>query len=140
MSDDVLVLNAGDAQNYRALLYLAQDTLDPTRIGKKRGLFFSERYRNKKIKLLHKQDYFCSDCDREMWMEVQGENFKGAEATFEHVIPYRYGSSMSDNGLLIICSNCNRKRNKHFSLKIVEDHFGPIDWDALKAIPIVEIV
>jgi hypothetical protein len=139
--DNVLELGPADAKNYRALLYLAHGISDPARVRKKKRKDFSERYKAKKMKLLQDQGYLCYDCDRELWIE--GFNFNNLphyqEATFEHIIPYRYGSSMSNHNLVILCGNCNQKRNKQFDLDIIEDHFGPIDWDALRRIPIVEI-
>lgn len=138
-SDDVLDLSVSDSDNFRALLRMAHDKVCPNRHGKKRKNR-AWRYSTKKLRLLAKQNFRCLDCDRKIYAHNGPRHL---DATFEHIIPYRYGSSMSDHNLVMLCDSCNRARDKNFKnngRKMVEDHYGPIDWDALLSIPIVEIV
>lgn len=134
---DELVLGIPEAKDFRALLYLAHGKVCPFRARKKKRKDFADRYRGKKMRILQQQGYECLDCGREI--SIYDVPNQKNEATFEHVIPYRYGSSMSDHNIVLLCGKCNRKRDQNFSLQIIEDHYGPIDWEWLRSIPIVEI-
>lgn len=135
-----LVLTEAMAKDFRALLYFAHDKVDPNRIGKRRSARILARQSKKKQQKIIDQDGMCLDCLRDIFFHHGCPDY--LKATFEHVIPYRYGSSMGDHNIVLLCGSCNQKRDRFWDRlgkTIIEDHYGPVDWDYLKSIPIVEM-
>ena len=86
---DEFLLHSGYEQNYEALCNFLNDTLAKKR--KWRGLFNAKRF---KLKHLAKQDFKCLDCSREFHINEHGSY---STATADHIIPFRYGSTISMN-------------------------------------------
>lgn len=131
-----LLLTRNDAQNYIALVNAIHGV-------KVRGGARSTNHTLKgarKLALLAKQDFQCHDCFKD-FKPVSGSY---SCATTEHVIPYRYGSSCSKHNVVLLCGDCNNKRNiqddHEILMEIIEEHFGSIDYSLIPDKPIPTMV
>jgi 5-methylcytosine-specific restriction endonuclease McrA len=128
------LLNLGykESKNYIALVNCINDIKVPYRQRTNRPSHLKPT-KSFKYKLIYKQNYRCYDCDKE-FIKI---NY--IDATVDHVIPYRYGSELSKFNCVIVCEPCNHKRDKSNILEVIEDHYGLIDYNMIKNIPIIKI-
>ena len=118
---DELVLTEGMHRNYIALQNFLNDRVaDRT---PQRGRYYnkSEKRKQRKIYLLSLQDFKCKDCGIEFKPNEKG-NYP--EATADHIIPYRYGSTLCHN-CEFVCDSCNQKRQCN-ALEHIIRFFGSI--------------
>jgi len=117
-----LVLTQGMHRNYIALQNFLNSRLPPKRIRRSsRSFSKSEKDRQRKIYLLSLQDFKCKDCGVQFHINEYGFC---PEATADHVIPYRYGSTLCHN-CEFVCSSCNSKRTDTVMENIIR-FFGSI--------------
>jgi 5-methylcytosine-specific restriction endonuclease McrA len=106
----ILILDEAHERNYEALQRFLRD--DPV-VGRRR--------RWKKVKsrktALDKQGHKCADC--------RNEFTHTNVPTLDHVIPFRYGATISMNHEYV-CFKCNRKRDKNPLSHIIR-YFGTIE-------------
>lgn len=127
--ESTLILTPDRARNYVALVYCVQGVSHPD--SKIRNRPKSDTLsRSDMLKHLYDQDFCCLDCGVEF--ECSGV-MKYNGATTEHVIPYRYGSTTNTDNIVVLCSECNTKRDKNFSMSIIEDHFGKISEEDIES-------
>lgn len=130
-----LLLTDRDNQNFVALVNAIYDI--KVRSGK-RSTNHTLRG-GRKLSILSKQNFECYSCSK----EFISTNGRYSSATTEHVIPYRYGSSCNNHNVVLLCDNCNRKRNiqnNHTKIiDIIEEHFGAIDYSMIPDKPIPRI-
>lgn len=127
----MLILTKADAKNYFALIRIAKGI----KLNKSRNRGLTHGLRGKKMKLLQDQGYQCAGgCGKEL-----DNGLPENKSTFEHIIPYRFGGTMSIHNLVMMCEECNQKADQEFTLDYIENHFGKIDWDTLRKIQIVNI-
>lgn len=116
----ILLLSEDMARNAVAIDNLFNDT--PANRGSKRaGCGGGAAKQVRKRNLLALQNFKCADCDH-VFEEIDG---KFPTATRDHVIPYRFGSTLAYNSEFV-CHDCNQHRNKYFSLDIVLRFFGSL--------------
>jgi hypothetical protein len=123
MCDQQPVLNLTEdmARNYDALMNMLNGVL-PGRSSKRAGCGNGAKKQERKRRLLELQNFKCAECQVE-FVESDGK-FPGA--TRDHIIPYRFGSTLAYNSEFV-CQQCNSKRNTQFDLAIVLRYFGSID-------------
>lgn len=118
---DVLELTYSDHVNYRALCAAIEDI--PWKAG-------SRRYSRDTLssgavlRKLYEQDYKCAHCGARF--KFNGKRF--IDTTTEHVIPFRYGSKANVHNTLLMNIKCNRDRSSMDVVKLIEDHYGPINY------------
>lgn len=122
--NDILFLSIADHMNYKALVNLAKNRVKRPSNRRRSKAARSKRSKEKDIK---NQNGKCLDCGKAF-------NKKLTNATKEHIIPYRYGSSHSGFNIVWLCESCNSKRDENIEIikQNIESHYGPINWDELK--------
>jgi len=130
---DELLLTEHDAQNYRALCAAVLDRPVRNRFQRDHRDMLTPA---QKLRKLQEQDYCCAECG----VEFQPKSGHYPSATTEHVIPFRYGSAANYHNAILTCRPCNIKRDKEFSLELIERHYGPIDHSMIDATPSVLIL
>jgi hypothetical protein len=78
--------------------------------------------------MLHKQCNKCLDCSKEFGPKLAH--------TMEHIIPRRYGGTLSEHNRCLLCEKCNNARNFQDITLIIETHYGPIDWEYLATLEV----
>jgi 5-methylcytosine-specific restriction endonuclease McrA len=119
--DNIFELTEPMAANYQALVRYFKDETVPTksRMGKR---FSTPREIRRKNKLIRIQKCKCIDC--KVPFTFSGDRF--TDATAEHIIPWRYGSSLSNN-CEFLCEPCNQIREYTDRTKHILRFFGSID-------------
>ena len=123
MCDQNTVLNLTEdmARNHVALVNMLNGIL-PGRKSKRAGCGNGAKKQERKRRLLELQGFKCAECQIE-FVEIDG---KFPSATRDHIIPYRFGSTLAHNSEFV-CQKCNSTRNNQFDLAIVLRFFGSID-------------
>lgn len=122
MCKGILTLTHELEQNYHALQYLLRGEVPFKRYRSSGGA--SGKARNKtKLGFLKKQNFTCPDCGFIFKPDRDG---KYPTATLDHVIPYRYGSTIMMNSEYV-CGPCNLNRDVKFTLDHVIRFFGSIE-------------
>lgn len=118
---DEFFLTEGMHRNYIALQNFLNDRVVDR--APQRGSCYnkSKKRRQRKIYLLSLQDFKCKDCGVQFHINEYG---CCPEATADHVIPYRYGSTLCHN-CEFVCSTCNNKRKETVMQNIIRV-FGSI--------------
>ena len=130
MKTDVLTLAKGDELNYHAVAnYLAGRRV---RRSASRRLIDSVSPARKQ-KLLHRQNYCCDHCKK----PFKYQNGHYHDVTADHVIQYCYGGEANHHNIVLVHYACNLDRANNYSIKIIEDHFGPIDRSMVEYVPVV---
>lgn len=101
MCNDVLDLTAEMEANYHALV----NFLSGVSVRKNAGRRRSCRVKNKPLEL-EQQNFSCLDCGL---IFEQDERGCYSTATLDHIIPWRYGSTLKLNREWV-CDPCNNKR------------------------------
>ena len=132
MSKDILRLTKNDSLNYNALVnYLLR--IPVIRITNKslNKRSIEDRPTNTiKINLARKQNFECLDCG----VEFPFKNGVIKNSTVDHVIPYKYGGKTNSNNLVLLCEECNQKRQFKYNIQIIEDHYGKINLEDIPEI------
>lgn len=117
MESSVLHLDECLEQNYYAL----QNFLQEKTVERTRKSHSCSKQRNAKIKHIRAQDERCIDCG----VHFPFINGTYPTATRDHVIPFRYGSTLNMNREFV-CELCNlaREKNRIFHIK---RFFGSIE-------------
>jgi hypothetical protein len=124
MPEDILLLTRADASNYHALCAAIENK--PMRRSSNRR--DSDRISAaRRLAMMVKQNYACAECGVAFGPEIK--------ATFEHVVPYRFGGEANRHNGVLVCLPCNLKRDADFSIGLIERHFGPIDYSKVEYIP-----
>jgi 5-methylcytosine-specific restriction endonuclease McrA len=121
-----LLLTSSDERNYRALCNLVHDV----RVRKSQNRRRSDQISSAmKLRLLTDQDFCCDHC---------GEEFvSNNDATADHIIQYSYGGEANYHNIRLVHHKCNLERARNYSITLVEQHFGPIDYTMIEKIPVV---
>ena len=108
------------ARNYVALQNFLNDSTSERR--QQRGGSYSKgvKRRERRRLLIHAQGGKCVDC--RMKFPFDGERYHGATA--DHVIPYRFGSTLCHN-VEFVCAPCNQKREAN-RMQAILNYFGTI--------------
>lgn len=78
-----------------------------------------------KLNKLKQQKFRCADCAIEF---KPGDNNKYSDATRDHIIPHRFGSSQ-DHNIQFVCMKCNQTRDLNTpeqQLKLMLSFFGSL--------------
>jgi len=131
MSNDILLLTTADHLNYVAICnFVHGRKVRETRNRQSRDIVSNAR----KFALLHEQDYCCAHCGDTF--ETNGFG-KYRDVTADHVIKYQYGGEANHHNIVLVHQRCNLARDREYSIKVIEDHFGPIDQSMLVYVPVV---
>lgn len=107
-------------KNYLALMNFFRGK-KVQRQGKRRKGVKIKRFESK-LRYLAEQDFKCVDCCTPF---NPGEDGKYSSATVDHVIPFRYGSTIAMNKEFV-CSPCNQARENN-RLEHIIRYFGTIE-------------
>lgn len=108
-----LILTDELHRNYIAL----QNYRNNVTIKRKRNSLSGEKHRALKVKALDAQAWRCKDCFRP-FQQI-------SEATVDHVIPFRYGSTRKMNSEYV-CQSCNQGR-EYRREEVLLSYFGSFE-------------
>lgn len=80
------------------------------------------KYPSKKMKehILSEQNYECYWCNREFYLiYFRYNSIKSLLPNYDHILPYSYSYSNSDNNFVAACNVCNSFKSSH----VFEDEF-----------------
>lgn len=134
MHEEPFLLTKEMARNYDALCnYLNDNSLKKKNktTGKGQG---KTNKANAKLNTLRSQNFRCVDCGMKFIMDEVG-NYP--TATYDHIIPYRFGSVLRYNSELV-CQPCNNKRHSSEYATITRVFGNITGFDPIPNIPWVD--
>lgn len=132
--DDILVLTKGDELNYRAICnFVAGRRVRQTAFRRIDDIVSPAR----KASLLHSQNYSCAHCGKAFSERPSANGMRFQDVTADHIIQYCYGGEANHHNIVLVHSACNLERAANYSLKDIEQHYGPINVDDLQYVPVV---
>lgn len=85
-----------------------------------------------RLRLSERQNNKCAYCHCEMRVRIRGEEQK-QDATFEHIIPARYGGPFHHFNLVMACRECNTFHGRNSTVSKLQNEvlplFDHLDWD-----------
>lgn len=117
---DVLLLTENLARNYDALQNFLMGIPGPRR-PRRSSYGKNAKARERKKRMIEAQGCKCMDCQKPFTFEVD----RYVDATADHVIPFRFGSTLEMN-CEFVCHDCNMKR-EGYRMSVILRYFGNVD-------------